>query len=250
MKFQISILILFISQAIDCSKPNLSNKKPTIKCLMFPIMLGVANPLCTWAVDSNILTAPVMERIRMIQQIDYDVNEGLAEPKYFSNKVILLVPIVTLEKDLDSIRELLTSFSLKADESSVSKGLSSLSDFLKKESFDKIALKKIFNRYSDNIFYTSPDEANLYLAGGATPSSRQTQQYLLRNDVITYIGNVKGDVQQMMDENSVRSNHFQQDIADALSDLEDAYAALRQYFDLADRNDVEMARRVYSSRSS
>ena len=51
--------------------------------------------------------------------------------------------------------------------------------------FETIEFKRIFNQFSDNIYYASDTtEANVYLLGGATPSSGQTQQYLLRNEAI------------------------------------------------------------------
>ena len=76
--------------------------------------------------------------------------------------------------------------------------------------FETIEFKRIFNQFSDNIYYASdtteatlaralaialalaltltltltPTKANVYLLGGATPSSGQTQQYLLRNEAI------------------------------------------------------------------
>ena len=51
--------------------------------------------------------------------------------------------------------------------------------------FETIEFKRIFNQFSDNIYYSSDTtEANAYLLGGATPSSSQTQQYLLRNEAL------------------------------------------------------------------
>lgn len=46
-------------------------------------------------------------------------------------------------------------------------------------------IKKIFNAYADNIFY-SPESGreNKYLRGGATPTNNQSNLYLLRNAII------------------------------------------------------------------
>mmetsp|Transcript_24145 Transcript_24145/g.81155 ORF Transcript_24145/g.81155 Transcript_24145/m.81155 type:complete len:250 (+) Transcript_24145:25-774(+) len=52
-------------------------------------------------------------------------------------------------------------------------------------------LKKAFNFYSDNIYYTDDQRANIYLLGGATPETAQTEQYLLRNEVLTAVGNAR-----------------------------------------------------------
>ena len=54
--------------------------------------------------------------------------------------------------------------------------------------FETIEFKRIFNQFSDNIYYSSDTtEANAYLLGGATPSSSQTQQYLLRNEALKWV---------------------------------------------------------------
>ena len=54
--------------------------------------------------------------------------------------------------------------------------------------FETIEFKRIFNQFSDNIYYSSDTtEANAYLLGGATPSSSQTQQYLLRNEALKQV---------------------------------------------------------------
>ena len=47
--------------------------------------------------------------------------------------------------------------------------------------------KRLFNDYADNIYYAAGStEANAYLLGGATPSSAQTTQYLLRNEALLF----------------------------------------------------------------
>ena len=56
--------------------------------------------------------------------------------------------------------------------------------------FATTEFKRIFNAYADNIYYSSgSEEANAYLLGGATPSTRQTTQYLLRNEVRSRMAN-------------------------------------------------------------
>merc|ERR1712039_687207 len=55
--------------------------------------------------------------------------------------------------------------------------------------FTTLEFKKVFNAYSDNIYYSSSSaEANVYLLGGATPSTSQTTQYLLRNEALKQLG--------------------------------------------------------------
>ena len=46
-------------------------------------------------------------------------------------------------------------------------------------------LKKVFNAYADNIFFTPESQrGNKYLSGGAEPTSEQSVLYLLRNNII------------------------------------------------------------------
>jgi hypothetical protein len=49
--------------------------------------------------------------------------------------------------------------------------------------YDKVSFKKIFNAYGDNIYYSDPDRANVYLGGGAMPRSEQSLAYLLRKSI-------------------------------------------------------------------
>ena len=49
--------------------------------------------------------------------------------------------------------------------------------------------------YSDNIYYSSETaEANAYLLGGATPSTSQTTQYLLRNEALKQLGELADEL--------------------------------------------------------
>ena len=49
--------------------------------------------------------------------------------------------------------------------------------------------------YSDNIYYTSETaEANAYLLGGATPSTSQTTQYLLRNEALRQLAELSDEI--------------------------------------------------------
>ena len=61
--------------------------------------------------------------------------------------------------------------------------------------FETREFKRIFNAYSDNIYYAAgSDEANAYMLGGATPSTQQTTQYLLRNEALRQLGELKDEI--------------------------------------------------------
>lgn len=46
----------------------------------------------------------------------------------------------------------------------------------------------MFNAFADNIYYSTDSErANAYLGGGAAPTTQQTTQYLLRNEILANV---------------------------------------------------------------
>ena len=53
---------------------------------------------------------------------------------------------------------------------------------------------------ADNIYYSDPDRANVYLGGGATPKNEQSIAYLLRNDVLTNIEALQAEVTYLLKE--------------------------------------------------
>lgn len=72
---------------------------------------------------------------------------------------------------------------------------------LQTQDFQKKDIKRVFNAYSDNIYYLpDSDRENKYLQGGATPSSRQTLQYLLRNDVIDNVEALTAEIAYLIRE--------------------------------------------------
>lgn len=57
-----------------------------------------------------------------------------------------------------------------------------------------------FNAFADNIYYSDPDRANLYLGGGAIPKTTQSIAYLLRNDVLTNVEDMRAEVTYLLKE--------------------------------------------------
>ena len=177
--------------------------------------------------NENFLTSPILEKVRLLEQIDHDDSDAS------SNKVILMVPIVSILKDLDFIGDSLKTYDISEDK------LENVRQILFNSKYSTAFFKKTFNRYSDNIFYSDSDRANLYLAGGAIPTSRQTQLYLLRNDILTSIENLRDDILSMKGQVIEK-----QDIDDALSDLKTARDSLLDYLSLSDPNDVKLAKEI------
>jgi len=113
----------------------------------------------------NPLTNGVLEQIRIWEQAEADNlkyggelergdagNQGQtsAYPK-------LLVPILVIAKELDVV-----TGAVQAGPSRYAEAIR----VLNQPKYDKIAFKRVFNAYADNIYYGDPDRANLYLAGG------------------------------------------------------------------------------------
>jgi len=102
----------------------------------------------------------------------------------------LLVPVLEIERDLQTTNDLVRQPN--------GAGLEKANDILSKSQFVKINFKKVFNAFADNIYYSDPDRANLYLGGGATPKNEQSIAYLLRNDVLTNLEALQAEVIYVM----------------------------------------------------
>ena len=130
-------------------------------------------------VAANPLQARLLEKLRILLQDEADATQYGGELAPGGPPVGLpylsLVPIVQMQSVLVRSRDAV------ADR----KQWPALITLLSTGQFETIEFKRIFNQFSDNIYYASDTtEANVYLLGGATPSSGQTQQYLLRNEAL------------------------------------------------------------------
>jgi hypothetical protein len=139
--------------------------------------------------DSNLpteFTNRIMEQIRIWEQDEADQiqyhgelergdagNHGKVEA-YPS----LLVPILQIDQQLQHIQQLLvatpgldpptTTGSGVRDDRRRMDQYATVMDILQQPQYDIIAFKRIFNAYADNIYYSDPDRANVYLGGGGT----------------------------------------------------------------------------------
>ena len=147
----------------------------------------------------NPLTNGVLEKIRILEQDEKDniqyggeLESGDAKPSTVEQYVALLKPVLEIEGDLKRIETLVRAeLSTKED---YLKMLDGVDEIISKTIFDKIAFKRTFNAYSDNIYYSDPDRANLYLGGGATPRPTQSLAYLMRNDILGNVEDVRAEV--------------------------------------------------------
>ena len=191
------------------------------------------------ATNNFLANNKVLEAVRRADQMDFDDST--------TNKEILMVPIVQIATEFAAIeKDLQDTLKMSRDVDIVAL-LSHSAQLLSQPAYETKAIKAIFNRYSDNIYLSSPDEANAYLLGGTLPSTRQTEQYLLRNDVLTAIQNVQGDLKGMIagpPRSRTVTEGWEQVVDDALSDLHEGADSLERYLALADPVDVKLARQL------
>jgi dimeric dUTPase (all-alpha-NTP-PPase superfamily) len=147
----------------------------------------------------NPLTNSALEQIRIWNQDEADnikyggeLESGSSKPGAFEQYVDLLQPILQVQSDLATINQLIIDCSndKKTKEEYITI-FQNVNEILSQDVFDKIKFKKAFNAFADNIYYSDPDRANLYLGGGAVPQSTQTIAYLLRNDVLTNVEDMR-----------------------------------------------------------
>ena len=103
--------------------------------------------------------------------------------------------------------------------------------------FEKVEFKRIFNQYSDNIYYVAgSQEANGYLLGGATPSTSQTTQYLLRNEILKQLDDVVDELQYQL-----KQPVDQRDDSVAREYLQNVLKYFGEYLALAPKEQLEIA---------
>ena len=106
--------------------------------------------------------------------------------------------------------------------------------------YEKIAFKKTFNAYGDNIYYSDPDRANLYLAGGATPKTEQSLAYLLRNDVLTNVEDLRAELEYLLKSGET-------DVEDLYSFADTALSAMKRYLAIVPPNELDEAKKLLAS---
>lgn len=110
--------------------------------------------------------------------------------------------------------------------------------------YEKLEFKKTFNAYGDNIYYSDPDRANVYLGGGATPRSEQSLAYLLRNEALTNIEALKAELDYLLNDST--PNEEKSDTADLLKYATAANVSMQKYLELVPPNELKAARDLLS----
>ena len=180
----------------------------------------------------NILLNKPLEWLRIVDQLEADESlSELADPNLKDAPALRLSKILKLD---DALRGLGPALESK-------EGWKVARTTLGAPAFEKKNFKKAFNAYSDNVYYerNDPDRANLYLLGGTPPSSKQTIQYLHRNDALDNVEKLQSEVAYLLDNKDGDTD---------TGDLKSAYAAALKafdaYFSLCPEEDRKAARAI------
>ena len=191
-----------------------------------------SNPFKLSLPERDGLKAKWLEQLRVVLQDEADNLQygGELAPGGPPSAVpaLLLVPIVQMEATLAKLEPSI------ADETK----WDALMAVITSPPFEAREFKRIFNAYSDNIYYASgSSEANAYLLGGATPSTAQTTQYLLRNEALRQLGELKDEI---LYQKGLPKEKRESDVAaEALQACRKAFA---DYLKLAAPNELKIAR--------
>lgn len=209
----------------------------------------------------NPLTNPLLEQIRIWNQDEADNIKYGGELASGSDGPVsaldqyaeLLQPILGVEHDLSRIDQL-----LRGGESGATKKEDYLSIFTQIDTIlsssssllsNKLNFKKAFNAFADNIYYSDPDRANLYLGGGAIPKTSQSIAYLLRNEILTTVEDMRAEVQYVLKELNSGKSAVDEIVGESdvyeMSKL--ANEGMKKYLDLVPPKELEVARAKFLS---
>mmetsp|Transcript_18518 Transcript_18518/g.21307 ORF Transcript_18518/g.21307 Transcript_18518/m.21307 type:complete len:314 (+) Transcript_18518:83-1024(+) len=185
----------------------------------------------------NPLTNRLLEKVRVLNQVEADnlsYDGTLAPGKAPSSYAKLLVPILEIETSLQTINQWIH----QTDD--FVNGLKLASDVLTNPQFEKKQFKKTFNAFGDNIYYTDPDRANLYLGGGATPSKEQSMAYLIRNDILTNVEALQAEVEYLVAEN-IKGGSDAGFTTDLFKYCDSALGGMKKYLALVPPEELKVA---------
>ncbi|KAJ1621617.1 hypothetical protein T492DRAFT_886658 [Pavlovales sp. CCMP2436] len=193
------------------------------------------------AAQANWLSSEPLEAFRKLEQEAADAKYGeLAPIDSGMGGGQRLVPIINLEVRL-------ARFADAAKEPSRWAGLRVE---LLAPALGAKQLKRDFNPdpgiYSDNIYYTDEARANIYLLGGTTPETAQTEQYMLRNEVIGALQNAEKEVKYLLEQAALLQSTGEGDVdcTDLVEYFAVARGALSDYLRRAEQRDVAVGRRL------
>jgi hypothetical protein len=149
---------------------EMSLSQPTGPILCSSLLVADSVATKSTLFQGNPLTNGILEQVRIWEQAEADniryggeLERGDAGNKgQVSAYPKLLVPILRMARELQGVETALQNQNGDAPQ------YNQLVAILNQPSYDKIAFKRVFNAFADNIYYSDPDRANLYLGGGGT----------------------------------------------------------------------------------
>lgn len=254
------VLPLPVASAWTPSQP--ANRRPSRRDVFQKAMLGgavIATALVPSAAHAddvfgkNPLTNSVLEQFRIWEQAEADDlkyggelergdagNRGQVEayPR-------LLVPILAMAQDLERIERLVVVGShANENGSSTRQGWTEARRLLAQPQYEKVAFKKVFNKYGDNIYYSDPDRANVYLGGGATPKTEQSLAYLLRNEILTSIEDLQAELDYLIRTTEDESTEDFQGL------IRTARTAMQRYLEVVPPKELQKAKEFLAQEKS
>lgn len=216
--------------------------------------LSVMNPSSATARDElfqkNPLTNPLLEQVRIWEQAEADelkyggeLERGDAAKLQSNSYPKLLVPILVIAHDLQTMQSLAQQTVAEGkSKDEVMPLLKDLQALLQQGRYEKVAFKKVFNSFGDNIYYSDPDRANLYLGGGATPKNSQSIAYMQRNEILTNLEDMQAEVAYLLKEQST-------DTQDLLQMANKAQTAMKEYLAVVPPNELDEAQKLIAASS-
>lgn len=191
------------------------------------------------------MTNKALEQLRVWDQdyadnVKYGGELAPGSPKGRDAYAQLLVPILAIQADVERVHQLTSSSSSSSPDAAA---LRECLRLLERPRFDKTNFKKIFNAFADNIYYSDPDRANAYLAGGATPKNEQTLAYLLRNDMLTNLEALRAEVEYLLRADG-------EDAADLRDYVANTRSAMNKYLELVPPPELRLGQDLFASQSS
>lgn len=246
----ILLLLPAFIEGLSSNNARRSLLKKTAAGSLLPFVVTIFGSEAAQAKDdklfkNNPLTNPVLEQLRIWEQVEADNirYDGELEMGDAGNKgkvgayPMLLVPILKISADLSLINTL-----VHGDTSDWKKAQSILNQA---DIYDKVAFKRTFNKFGDNIYYSDPDRANAYLGGGATPNNQQSIAYLLRNDILTNVENLRAEVDYLLKDSTSAEEKAQTE--DLFSYAKICDEAMKKYLELVPPNEIEVAKELIAA---
>jgi len=246
----------------DLSRRNALKSLSLLSISSASAAVMTSRPLSAYATSElfrpNPLTNPILEQVRIWDQDEADnikyggeLASGSSKATEFDQYVQLLQPILSVENDITTIDQLLQSNNPTTRDNYLDI-FQKANQILSKPIFNKVNFKKAFNAFADNIYYSDPDRANLYLGGGAIPKSTQTIAYLLRNDVLTNLEDMNAELQYLLREleknkNTAVGGEGGLGLEDLYGFVKGAKQGMIKYLELVPPNELETARSMFKT---